>query len=99
MELDISSAEESGLYDQRAALRNMIQRAVPALGHRQSSILRDAFDEAYQRAGIRDDDPGTWTNPPTTFRDIQEILGGWAEDDQRRSQRSTIEGCIAAVQD
>ena len=99
MELDISSAEESGLYDQRAALRNMIQRAVPALGHRQSSILRDAFDEAYQRAGIRDDDPGTWTNPPPTFRDIQEILGGWAEDDQRRSQRSTIEGCIAAVQE
>jgi hypothetical protein len=99
MELDTTSAEESGLYDQRAALRNMIQRAVPAIGHRQSSILREAFDEAYQRAGICDDDPRTWTNSPPTFRDVQEILGDWAEDDQRRSQRSTIEGCIAAVQE
>ena len=51
MELDTTSAEESGLYDQRAVLRNMIQRAVPALGHRQASILRDALDEAYTRAG------------------------------------------------
>jgi hypothetical protein len=99
MELDATSAEESGLYDQRAALRNMIQRAVPVLGHRQSSILRDAFDEAYQRAGIRDDDPGTWTKPSPTFREVQEILADWAQDDQRRSQRSAIEGCIAAVQE
>ncbi len=99
MELDTTSAEESGLYDQRAALRNMIQNAVPALGHRQSSILRDAFDEAYQRAGIRDNDVRTWTNSPPTFRDVQEILDDWAQDDQRRSQRSAIEGCIAAVQE
>lgn len=99
MELDITSAEESGLYDQRAALRNMLQRAVPALGHRQSSILREAFDEAYTRAGIKDNDPNTWGNAAPTFALVQQILFDWSQDDQRRSQRTAIEGCIAAVQE
>lgn len=99
MELDITSAEESGLYDQRAALRNMIQRAVPAIGHRQSSILRDAFDDAYTRAGIQDNDPKTWSRPAPTFGDVLEILDNWSQDDQRRSQRAAIEGCIAAIRE
>jgi energy-coupling factor transporter ATP-binding protein EcfA2 len=99
MELDVHSAEESGLYDQRAALRGMIQRAVPALGHRQSSILREAFDEAYRRAGIVDADPGTWSRPAPTFAAIQNILAEWAEADDRRAQRTAIEGCLAAVQE
>jgi len=98
MELDTHSAEESGLYDQRAALRAMIQRAVPALGHRQSSILREAFEEAYRAAGIVDDAPSTWNKAPPTFRTVQNILSDWAADDQRKSQRAAIEGCIAAVQ-
>lgn len=99
LELDITSAEESGLYDQRASLRNMIQRAVPALGHRQSSILREAFDEAYADAGILDADPNTWKNAPPTFRQVQDILETWALDDARKTQRAAIEGCIAAVQE
>ncbi|MCE6971636.1 ATP-binding protein, partial [Cereibacter sphaeroides] len=98
MEIDAHSAEESGLYDQRAALRAMIQRAVPSLGHRQSSILRAAFEEAYQRAGIMDEDPSTWSRLPPTFGDVQDILQEWADDDARRSQRASIEGCLAAVQ-
>lgn len=99
MELDVLSAQESGLYDQRAALRGMIQRAVPALGHRQSSILRDAFDAAYARAGILDDDDSTWRRPAPTFGDIQRILDEWAQDDARKAQRAAIEGCLAAVQE
>lgn len=99
MELDIHGAEESGLYDQRAALRGMVQRAVPALGHRQSNLLREAFDEAYRRAGIVDHDPTTWSSDPPTFRVVQDILGEWAEDDERKSQRAGIEGCLAAVQE
>lgn len=99
MELDVHSAEESGLYDQRAALRGMVQRAVPALGHRQSNILREAFDEAYRRSGIVDADPQSWSSRPPTFRVVQDILGEWAEDDERKSQRSGIEGCLAAVQE
>lgn len=98
MEIDAHSAEESGLYDQRATLRNMIQRAVPALGHRQSAILREAFETAYQRVGIEDDDPQTWTRPAPTFALVQEILSDWATDEARRSQRASIEGCLAAVQ-
>ncbi len=99
MELDISSAEESGLYDQRASLRGMIQRAVPALGHRQSNILREAFDEAYQRAGIDDNDSTTWSRPAPTFRTVEDILREWADDDARKAQRAAIEGCLAAVQE
>jgi hypothetical protein len=99
MELDVHSAEESGLYDQRAALRAMITRAVPALGHRQSGVLRDAFDEAYRRAGIRDNAVESWSQPAPTFRDVQTILGEWIEDDERKAQRASIEGCLAAVRD
>ena len=99
MELDIHSAEESGLYDQRAALRGMIQRAVPALGHRQSSILREAFDEAYRAAGIVDEEPKSWGRVAPTFGDVQGILAEWAEDDGRKGQRAAVEGCLAAVQE
>jgi hypothetical protein len=99
MELDVHSAEESGLYDQRASLRGMIQRAVPALGHRQASILRDAFDEAYRRAGILDADPSTWNARAPTFGSIQGILEEWSGADERKAQRTAIEGCLAAVQE
>ena len=98
MEIDAHSAEESGLYDQRASLRAMIQRAVPSLGHRQSSILRMAFEEAYLQAGIVDEDPSTWSRVPPTFGDVQVILNDWANDDARKTQRASIEGCLAAVQ-
>lgn len=98
MEIDAQSAEESGLYDQRASLRALVQRAVPSLGHRQSAILREAFEEAYARAGILDNDSQTWTRPVPTFGMVQEILGEWSEDDARRNQRASIEGCLAAVQ-
>ncbi len=99
MELDIHSAEESGLYDQRATLRGMISRAVPALGHRQSAILREAFDRAYSDAGIVDSEPTTWTRTPPTFDTVQQILLDWTEADERRAQRAAIEGCLAAVQE
>lgn len=99
MELDSQSAEETGLYDQRKVIRDMIRNAVPALGHRQGAILRDAIEEAYARAGFNDSDPATWRNVPPTFADVQEILADWADDDSRKSQRTSIEGCLAAVQE
>lgn len=99
MELDSQSAEETGLYDQRKVIRDMVRNAVPALGHRQNAILRDAIEEAYQTAGFDDGDPLTWRNTPPTFADVERILSGWSEDDARKSQRSAIEGCLAAVQE
>ncbi|WP_227243266.1 ATP-binding protein [Paraburkholderia caribensis] len=99
MELDSQSAEETGLYDQRKVIRDMIRNAVPALGHRQGAILRDAIEEAYVRAGFNDSDPSTWKNTPPTFADVQDILADWAEDDSRKGQRTSIEGCLAAVQE
>lgn len=99
MELDSHSAEETGLYDQRKVIRDMIRNAVPALGHRQGSILRDAIEEAYASRGFKDTDPSTWRLAPPTFGDVVEILSTWAEDDSKKSQRSSIEGCISAVQE
>lgn len=99
MELDSQSAEETGLYDQRKVIRDMIRNAVPALGHRQNAILRDAIEDAYLTAGFDDGDPNTWRNDPPTFGDVERILSGWSEDDTRKSQRSAIEGCLAAVQE
>ena len=99
MELDVNGARESGLYDQRAALRGLVMRAVPALGHRQAAILREAFDEAYTRAGVIDSEPTTWNNEPPTFRNVEEILDRWSDDDDRKNQRGAIEGCLAAIQE
>ena len=99
MELDSKSAEETGLYDQRKVLRDMIRNAVPALGHRQSAILRDAIEEAYANAGFDDTDSSTWNNNPPTFEDVESILVGWIEDEAKKTQRSAIEGCLAAVQE
>lgn len=99
MELDSQSAEETGLYDQRKVLRDMIRNAVPALGHRQNAILRDAIEDAYTNAGFDDADSSTWDNVPPTFADVESILAAWAEDDTKKTQRSAIEGCLAAVQE
>lgn len=99
MELDSQSAEETGLYDQRKVLRDMIRNAVPALGHRQNAILRDAIEDAYTKAGFNDADSSTWDNAPPTFADVESILAIWAEDDSKKTQRSAIEGCLAAVQE
>ncbi len=99
MELDSQSAEETGLYDQRKVIRDMIRNAVPALGHRQNAILRDAIEQAYEDKGFNDADPATWRNRPPTFGDVEHILADWAEDDARKGQRSAIEGCLAAIQE
>ncbi len=99
MELDSKSAEETGLYDQRKVLRDMIRNAVPSLGHRQNAILRDAIEEAYTNAGFDDANSSTWDNPPPTFADVESILSTWVEDDSKKTQRSAIEGCLAAIQE
>ena len=83
MELDSHSAEETGLYDQRKVIRDMIRNAVPALGHRQGSILRDAIEEAYSSRGFKDADPATWRLAPPTFSDVVAILTTWSEDDSK----------------
>lgn len=99
MELDSRSAEETGLYDQRKVLRDMIRNAVPALGHRQNAILRDAIEDAYASAGFDDANPSTWTNSPPTFGDVEVILSNWADSDLKKTQRAAIEGCLAAIQE
>lgn len=94
LELDLTSAQETGLYDQRAALREMIMRAVPALGHRQADILHEALGEAYQRAGVIDDDPKSWERQPPGFADLFAVLGNMVEEGKRNA-----EGVIAGVRD
>lgn len=88
MELDGACAKESGLYDQRGALREMIQRACPALGHKQANALREAIERVYIQAGILDNDPTTWGAMPPSFADlIREI-----EDDGLRAGAAELFG-------
>jgi energy-coupling factor transporter ATP-binding protein EcfA2 len=94
LELDLESAQEAGLYDQRAALREMIVRAVPALGHRQADILHEALGEAYKSAGIFDDDPASWRREPPGFADLFAGLRDMADGGQR-----SADGVIAGVRD
>jgi len=94
LELDLHGAQESGLYDQRVALREMIRRAVPALGHRQADALGLALDETYSRAGIVDVDPDTWTRPAPTFTDLLAVLGEMSDDGTQAAG-----GVMAAVRD
>lgn len=74
MEIDAVSSRESGLFDQRGELREMIMRACPALGHRQRNALREAIERAYVNAGILDNDPASWGNPPPTFPGLLELI-------------------------
>lgn len=88
MELDGACARESGLYDQRGALREMIQRACPMLGHRQANALREAIERVYVAAGIMDDDPATWGKTPPTFADLMREI----EDDGLKAGVSELFG-------
>lgn len=97
LELDASDTEH-GPYLQRQVIKELITGAV-RLGHRQSSALSKALQEAYRRAGIADEDPATWTREPPTFSDVDAIFGEWLEDDSQKSSHSSIEGCRAALQE
>jgi Bacterial protein of unknown function (DUF853) len=70
LEVDVASARENGLYDQRTAVLEMVRRAVPQLGHKQANALHTALEDAYAAAGIRDDDPASWTRPAPTFAQL-----------------------------
>lgn len=88
MELDGACARQSGLYDQRGALQEMITRACPMLGHRQRNALIEAMEQVYAKAGIMDNDPATWGNAPPTFADLMGVI----EDDGLRAATRTLFG-------
>ena len=96
LELDSTEADVTGLFDQRRTLISLITRAVPALGHKQKRILKDALELAYERAGYTDS-PETWSRPAPVFRDLTDVLEEWLDDDDQKANRAAIEGCLAAV--
>lgn len=97
MDLDCFLDDRVGLYEQRARLVEMIQRAVPTMGPRQKILLLDAIAEAYTRAGFRDDDSSTWANEPPTFGDVNRMLERWRTDPRMTGVRQSLPGCIAAI--
>lgn len=98
MELDSQRAEEVGLYDQRMALLDLIGRSIPGLGHIQRVILGEAIACAYRQVGILEEIPETWWLLPPTFAQVLVILRQWAASEERKAQRPSILGCIAAVE-
>jgi hypothetical protein len=97
LELD-SSDTEHGPYVQRQVIKELITGAV-RLGHRQSSALSKALQDAYRRAGISDEDPSTWQREPPDFKLVDKIFREWLEDDSQSVSHSSIEGCRAALQE
>lgn len=98
MELDATDADH-GPYLQKQNLKELLTSIVPELGHKQGPILKQAFEEAYRRAGIFDEDMSTWSREPPTFATVEQILDEWYEDDAKKSLRTSIEGCRAAVEE
>ncbi len=88
MELDGACARQSGLYDQRGTLIEMITRACPMLGHRQRNALIEAMEQVYIKAGILDGDPATWDRAPPTFRELVGVI----EDDGLKAATRTLFG-------
>ena len=82
MELHTGNGEDSGLYDQRIALHELIIQAQPKLGHLQGEVLGRAIHRAYERAGIEDRDPATWSKPALTFANLLQILAEMSEGGQ-----------------
>lgn len=70
LEVDVGSARENGLYDQRTATLEMVHRAVPQLGHKQMNMLHETLKAAYVAAGIHDDDPESWARPAPTLAQL-----------------------------
>lgn len=74
LEVDVGSARENGLYDQRTATLEMVRRAVPQLGHKQANALHVALEAAYLATGIEDDNPETWTRPAPTLAQLMATI-------------------------
>lgn len=98
MELDSQQANKVGLYDQRLALLDLIERAIPQLSHNQKVMLSNAMASAYQWMGIQDNDPRTWDLSPPTFGHVLAVLNGWLQREDMKPSRATIRSCISAVQ-
>lgn len=97
LEIDSHRAHEVGLRDQYEAVVDIISRTI-RLGGQQRSVLLEAVAEAYRCAGMREDAPATWHQPPPTLDWVLSILQHWAEAPERTSQRASIRSCISAVQ-
>jgi hypothetical protein len=87
MELNLADGKQAGLYDQRGALKEMIERAAP-LGHNQRNALREAIEAVYTDKGILDNDPATWTRKPPSFSDLLAVI----ENDGLRAAASELFG-------
>lgn len=96
LELDTNDAMQTGLYEQREILLEMIRRVV-RLGHKQHSLLREVIERAYRDRGILDDIPITWGYWPPSLPDVLSLLSERAENDGTADERNLAKGCISAV--
>jgi hypothetical protein len=98
MELDSTDPADGGVYAQVNILLSMLKACIPSLGHRQWRVIKDILNEAYDRAGINDRDPGSWQRTPPTFSDVLTLLDDQLEDETlSRSQKNIIESAYDAI--
>jgi hypothetical protein len=96
LELDSCAAMQTGLYEQRAILLEMIRRVV-RLGHKQYSLLLEVVERAYREKGILDDSPITWGYSPPSLPDVLTLLRWRADNDNSADERNLARGCLSAV--
>ena len=63
-------------------------RVYPRLGVQQHTLLRKAVLELLADAGIRTDDPRTWTQSPPPFRDLEEKINEYASSSDSGTRRA-----------
>lgn len=97
LELDTHDAMQTGLYEQRAILLEMIQRVV-RLGHKQYSLLREVIEMAYREKGIHDEFPFTWGCRPPSLPDVlSQLYRRASAEGTTADERNLAKGCISAV--
>jgi len=63
-------------------------RVYPRLGVQQHAIIRRAVLELLLDAGISMENPRTWTQPPPSFRDLEQKLLEYAESDDAATRKA-----------
>lgn len=63
-------------------------RVYPRLGVQQHALLRRAVLELLSEAGIKLENPRTWTLPPPSFRDLEQKLEEYTHSDDTATRRA-----------
>lgn len=83
LDIDPIATERSGLKEQVNGLRDVIADRIKSIGHNQKQLLGRALAATYERAGIVEDKPETWTRPVPP---LSAVLDALKESDEKEAK-------------